>query len=103
MAVPREHVGSSADARQRSNPVARQCARLGHESNRVHARSSVDTRNRCRGTSIATSASGPGRSFLGCYGGRTPPNSLVCRHPPVIFFDTPHLVTEWSVCHSSTF
>lgn len=83
MVVPREHVGSSAIARQRSDPIARQRARLGHESNRVHARSSVDTRNRCRGTRIATSASGPGRSFLGCYGGRTRPNSRDCRPSPV--------------------
>ena len=83
MVVPREHVGSSAIARQRSDPIARQRARLGHKSNRVHARSSVDTRNRCRGTRIATSASGPGRSFLGCYGGRTRPNSRDCRLSPV--------------------
>ena len=83
MAVPRERVGISVVARQRSNPVARQRARLGHESNRVHARSSVDTRNRCRGTRIATSVSGPGRSILGCYGGGTRPNSRDCRPSPV--------------------
>ena len=83
MVVPREHLGSSAIARQRSNPFARHGARLGHASSHLYARSPIDTRNRCGGARIAACTSGPGRSFLGCYGGRTRPNARDCRPPPV--------------------
>src|SRR5579864_167337 len=83
MAVACEHVGSFAVARQGSNSIARKCAGVGHKSNRVYARSSIDARNRCRGAGTATCASGSGRSFLGCYGGGAWTYPGDCRLPLV--------------------
>jgi hypothetical protein len=74
MALSGEHMGSAPAPLERSNSVAKQCARLGHTGNGAYARSSAHARNRCRGAGIAATSPGPSGSFFSGHGSSARPN-----------------------------